>query len=301
MARKKKVYPNIQITGIADKGMGVGRDAEGVVYFVQGTVPGDNVDVLVLRKKKSFRKGIVSKYNLLSPERVDAFCAHFGNCGGCKWQNLDYNSQLKYKQQSVLDAFKRLGHLEIKDTREIMGCVKTSLYRNKMEYTFSSRRWVPQEEIDTGEKVDFGPAAGFHKGGAFDKVVQIETCHLQDDISNQLRNYVHDTAQEREWTYYHAREHHGFLRNLRVRNTTLGEWMIVMIFGEDQEEDIEFLMSSMKEKFPQLTSIYYVVNKKMNDTINDLDLILYHGEPTSSKLIPIKRISCMTKWLNYLD
>lgn len=280
MARKKKVYPNIQITDIADKGLAVGRDEEGYVYFVNGAVPGDNVDVLVLRKKKSFRKGIVSKYNSLSEERVDAFCQHFGNCGGCKWQNLSYASQLKYKEKSVADAFKRLGHLEIKESRPIIGCEKTSFYRNKMEYTYSSRRWVPQEEIDTGEKVNFGPAAGFHKAGAFDKVVQISKCHLQEDISNQIRNFVDETARLKEWTYYHAREHHGFLRNLRVRNTTLGEWMIVMIFGENLEEEIEFLMDSLKEKFPMLTSIYYVVNKKLNDTINDLELTLYSGTET---------------------
>jgi len=280
MARKKKVYPGIEITGIADKGLAVGRDKEGVVYFVEGAVPGDIVDVLVLRKKKSFRKGIVHQFIKYSDERVEAFCEHFGNCGGCKWQYLNYESQLKYKNQSVLDAFQRLANLEIKEIRPILGCAQTQYYRNKMEYTFSNRRWVPQIELDTQEEVSFGPAAGFHKGGSFDKVVQIKQCHLQDDISNQIRNYVHETALEKEWTYYHAREHHGFLRNLRVRNSTLGDWMIVMIFGEDQTEDIQFLLEGLKSNFDMLSSIYYVVNTKKNDTINDLDLIHYHGEET---------------------
>jgi len=280
MARKKKTYPNIQITGIADKGLAVGRDEEGIVYFVQGAVPGDNVDVLVLRKKKSFRKGIVSKFNSLSSERVDPFCKHFGNCGGCKWQYLDYPSQLKYKEKSIKDAFERLGHLEIKESFPILACEETIFYRNKMEYTFSSRRWVPKEELDQEGEVNFGPAAGFHKGGSFDKVVQIEKCYLQEDLSNQIRNFVDKTAIEKEWTYYHARDHHGFLRNLRIRNSTLGHWMIVMIFGEDKAEEIEYLMSQLRNNFPQLSSMYYVVNTKMNDTINDLDLTLYDGEET---------------------
>ena len=151
MARKKKVYPNVQITGIADKGLAVGRDEEGVVYFVSGAVPGDNVDVLVLRKKKSFRKGIVSKFNTYSPERVDAFCTHFGNCGGCKWQYLDYNAQLKYKENAVTDAFERLGHLEILESRPIIGCAETVFYRNKMEFSFSDSRWLTLEEINSDE------------------------------------------------------------------------------------------------------------------------------------------------------
>ena len=278
MARRKKVYPNIELTGIADKGMAVGRDPEGVVYFVDGAVPGDNVDVLVLRKKSSFRRGIVSKFNSYSNERTEASCEHFGVCGGCKWQNLTYESQLKYKEQSVKDAFKRLAGIEADEFKSIMGCEKTLQYRNKMEYSFSYRRWVTKEEIETGEEIEFGKAVGFHRAGSFDKVVQIDNCLLQDNLSNDIRNYIHHMAIEKDWSYYNTREHHGFLRNLRVRNSTLGQWMVLVIFGENDEDNIQFLLQALKQEFPQITSLHYVVNEKMNDSINDLDTIHYSGE-----------------------
>jgi len=278
MARKKKVYKDITMTGIADKGMAVGRDAEGMVYFVDGAVPGDNVDVLVLRKKSSFRKGVVSQFNKLSDERIDPQCEHFGICGGCKWQNLSYESQLKYKQQSVKDVFQRIAGVDPEDFRDILGCENTFEYRNKMEYSFSYRRWLTKEELDTDEVVEFAPGLGFHKAGAFDKVIQIEKCLLQEDLSNKIRNYIHSMSMENEWTYYNNREHVGFLRNLRVRNSTLGEWMVVVIFGENVPEQIEQLMNALKLSFPQITSLQYVINTKMNDTINDLDTVLYSGE-----------------------
>ena len=266
------------MTGIADKGMAVGRDKEGMVYFVEGAVPGDNVDVLVLRKKSSFRKGVVNDFNTLSEERIKAHCEHFGICGGCKWQNLSYASQLKYKQQSVKDVFQRIAGVSPEDFREIMGCEEIFEYRNKMEYSFSYRRWLTREELDTDEKLDFGQAVGFHKAGAFDKVVQIEKCHLQEDLSNEIRNFIHRFSLENNFTYYNNREHEGFLRNLRVRNSTLGEWMVIVIFGENNHEDIELLMAAVKEEFPQITSLQYVVNTKMNDTIYDQDVFVYNGE-----------------------
>ena len=279
MARRKKVKQNIKLHGIADKGMAVGRDEEGMVYFVQGPVPGDVVDVLITRKKASFKKGVVHNYIAYSSERVDPFCEHFNLCGGCKWQHLGYESQLKYKQHTIEDAFRRIAKSNSFETKPILGCDQTRLYRNKMEYSFSSRRWVPQEELDTGEEVSFGPASGFHRAGAFDKIVQISKCHLQEDLSNQIRNRVDAIGREKGWKFYNSREHEGFLRNLMIRNTTKGEWMIVMVFGEDNEEDINFLLETFKTEFPQLTSIYYTVNKKVNDVIYDLDLILYHGQP----------------------
>ena len=278
--RKKKVKENIHLTGIADKGFAVGRDEEGIVYFVDGGVPGDVVDVMVTRKKSSFRKGFVTGFKSLSEERIDPMCSHFGVCGGCKWQNLNYESQLKYKEQSVLDAFKRIGHVEIGEKKGILGCSTIHSYRNKMEYSFAYRKWVTKEELAKGEPIEFDQAVGFHRAGAFDKVVQIEKCYLQDDLSNKIRNSVHALATENNWTYYNARIHVGDFRNLRVRNTTLGEWMVVVIFGEDNHEAIDLTLEHLKTNFPELTSLYYVVNKKMNDTINDLDLTLYHGTPT---------------------
>lgn len=276
--RKKKIAHDVAITGIADKGQAVGRDKEGMVYFVTGAVPGDVVDVWVKRKKNSFKQGVVEAFKKYSDERVDAFCTHFGDCGGCKWQYLDYASQLKYKEASIIDAFERIGHLDVKEKRAILGCDRTEQYRNKMEYSFSSRRWVPQEELDTGEEVNFGPATGFHKAGAFNMVVQIEKCHLQDDLSNKIRNFVHQLSLDQEWTFYNPREHVGLLRNLMVRNTTLGEWMVVMIFGEDEKENIDTFMTALTTEFPDLTSVYYVLNKKMNDSTSDLPFIHYKGE-----------------------
>ena len=278
--RKRRIVEDVTLTGIADKGQAVGRDAEGMVYFVKGAVPGDVVDVWVKKKRNSYRQGVVENFKSLSPLRVKPFCEHFGNCGGCKWQDLDYTSQLKFKNEAVLAAFQRLGQIEVKEHRPIIGCDLTKMYRNKMEYSFSSRRWVPQEELDTGEEVSFGPATGFHRAGAFDKVVQIEQCHLQDDLSNQIRNHVHKMAMAEGWSFYNTKEHTGFLRNLLVRNTTLGDWLVVPILGEDLPDEREKLMSSLVETFPQLTAVFYVINEKMNDTTFDLPFHHYHGKTT---------------------
>ncbi len=278
MARRKQVQENIKITGIADKGMAVGRDDEGMVYFVQGAVPGDIVDVLVLRKKSSFKKGIVYEYKSYSPERIEAKCLHFGVCGGCKWQNLDYTSQVKYKEQTVKDVFKRLAHIEPEEFRSLLSCNQIFEYRNKMEYSFSQRRWATKEELASDEIIEFGPAVGLHPPGAFDKVVQIDKCWLQDDLSNDIRNYLHELAQEKSWTYYDSKLHKGFLRNLRIRNSTLGEWMVLMIFGEKNDKDIFILLDMLSQKFPQITSLHYVINEKMNDSIHDLNTIHYKGE-----------------------
>ena len=278
--RKRRIVEDVTMTGIADKGQAVGRDAEGMVYFVKGAVPGDVVDVWVKKKRNSYRQGVVENFKSLSDLRVKPFCEHFGNCGGCKWQDLDYPSQLKYKNEAVLAAFNRIGHIEVKEHRPIIGCELTEVYRNKMEYSFSARRWVPQEELDAGGEVDFGPATGFHRAGAFNMVVQIEKCHLQDDLSNKIRNHVHELAMSEGWTFYNTKEHIGFLRNLLVRNTTLGDWLVVPILGEDLPEEREKLMTSLVETFPQLTSVYYVINQKMNDTTFDLPFHHYHGKKT---------------------
>jgi len=283
--RKKKIVTDVTLTGIADKGQAVGRDESGMVYFVKGAVPGDIVDVWVKKKKNSYRVGVVEQFKHKSEERVTPFCQHFGDCGGCKWQYLDYEAQLKYKEESIVDAFTRIGHLEIKEQRPILGCDKTKQYRNKMEYSFSSRRWVPQEELDSDEEVNFGPATGFHKAGAFNMVVQIEHCHLQENLSNIIRNFVHKMALEQEWTFYNPREHHGLLRNLMIRNTTLGDWMLVMIFGEDNKEAINYFMESVKAEFAQLSSIYYVINKKLNDSTADQEFIHYAGEKTITETL----------------
>lgn len=276
--RKPKIVEDITLTGIADKGRAVGRDTEGMVYFVEGAVPGDTVDVFVKKKRRSYMQGSVYATKTFSELRIDPICQHFGECGGCKWQNLGYDSQLKFKQEVVEDAFRRIGGLGTGVMHPILGCNETVRYRNKLEYSFSDRRWVPQSELDSQEEIDWANACGFHRAGAFNKIVQIEKCHLQEDLSNEIRNFVDDLAKQKEWTYYNTKEHTGLLRNLMVRNTTLGEWLILMIFGEENEEAIQELMSAFIEKFPQLTSVFYVVNTKMNDTHVDLSYEHYHGQ-----------------------
>lgn len=278
MARRKKKAHNITVSGIADKGKAVGRDPQGMVYFIDGAVPGDVVDVLVLRKKKSFSQAIVTDYLSLSPDRVEAVCQHFGECGGCKWQHLDYKAQLRHKQQTVVDAMTKIAKLSADIVQPIMGSAKTYQYRNKLEYSFSHRRWITQAEVDSGEPVDQYPAVGFHRPGAWDKIVDVYTCHLQDDLSNQLRNSIREYSKKHGLTFYNQRDHNGLLRNMIVRNTALGEWMLIVAFGEDQPEQIEGLMSYLQSTFTQLTSLQYVINTKKNDTLYDQDIKVYHGQ-----------------------
>lgn len=278
MARRKQKAHNITITGIADKGKAVGRDEAGMVYFVDGAVPGDVVDVLVLRKKKSFRQAIVTDYISLSPDRIDPVCQHFGVCGGCKWQHLDYTAQLRHKQQTVVDAMTKIAKIDPALIRPIKGSAEIFRYRNKLEYSFSDKRWITQEEVDSREEIAKAPAVGFHRPGAWDKIVDIYTCHLQDDLSDQLRNSVRVYALEHGLTFYNQRHHTGLLRNMIVRNTSLGEWMLILAFGEENDEAIEGLMSYLDTTFPTLTSLQYVVNTKKNDTLYDQDIKVYSGK-----------------------
>lgn len=278
MAKRKKKAFDITITGIADKGKAVGRDAEGMVYFVDGAVPGDVVDVLVLRKKKSYRQAIVTEYKNLSSDRIDPVCQHFGVCGGCKWQHLDYTAQLRHKQQTVVDAMTKIAKIDSCIIRPIKGSQKTTRYRNKLEYSFSDKRWITQEEVDSGAEIPQSPAVGFHRPGAWDKIVDVYTCHLQDELSDQLRNSIRIYALEHGLTFYNQRHHHGLLRNMIVRNTSLGQWMLILAFGEDRPKQIEGLLAYLKDTFPQLSSLQYVVNTKKNDTLYDQDIKVYHGQ-----------------------
>ncbi len=276
--QKKKMVYDVPVVDVADRGKSVAKDAEGKVYFIDKAVPGDVVDILVLKKKKSFFQGIVKEYKQLSEDRVEARCAHFGVCGGCKWQHLDYEAQLKFKSNTVVNAMTRIGKLDAGLIDPIKGAKKIFNYRNKLEYSFSSKRWLTDAEIQTDGKIDQSPALGFHAPGAFDKVVDVEQCHLQDDLSNDIRNFTREYTHKHEMEYYDARAHTGLMRNMVVRNTTLGHWMIIMSFAKEDDRIMPFL-DVLKEKFPQITSLHYVINKKMNDTILDQDIILYHGDP----------------------
>jgi len=278
MGRKKKMVYDVPVVDVADRGKSVAKDAEGRVYFIDKAVPGDVVDILVLKKKKSFFQGIVKEYKKKSEDRVEPRCEHFGVCGGCKWQHLDYEAQLRFKSNTVLNAMTRIGNVDPSVIKPIRRADEIFNYRNKLEYSFSNKRWLTDAEIQTDGKINQSPALGFHAPGAFDKVVDVNTCHLQEDLSNDIRNLVREYTQEHQLEYYDARVHTGLMRNMILRNTTLGQWMMIMSFAHEDEAIIP-MMNRLKEQFPQITSMHYVINKKLNDTILDQDIILHHGEP----------------------
>jgi len=278
MGRKKKMVYDVPVVYVADRGKSVAKDAEGRVYFIDKAVPGDVVDILVLKKKKSFFQGVVKEYKKMSEFRVEPRCEHFGVCGGCKWQHLDYEAQLQFKSNTVLNAMTRIGNVDPSIIKPIKRAKEIYNYRNKLEYSFSNKRWLTDAEIQTDGKIKQSSALGFHAPGAFDKVVDVNTCHLQDDLSNDIRNFVRTYTQEHQLEYYDARAHTGLMRNMILRNTTLGQWMLIMSFAHE-DDAVTPLMNTLKDQFPQITSLHYVINKKFNDTILDQDIILHHGEP----------------------
>jgi 23S rRNA (uracil1939-C5)-methyltransferase len=266
----------VPIHGVADRGKGVGRTDDGLVVFVDGAVPGDVVDVFVQKKKGGFAEGNTERIVVPSPDRTAAFCQHFMVCGGCKWQNLAYEAQLRHKNQVVLDAFERIAKVEVGEFQPIMGSPLTTDYRNKLEFGFAHRRWLLASELDDPEVVA-GGGLGFHRAGAFDKVVDIERCWLQPDPSNQIRNAARRIAAAQALAFYNLRRHEGFLRNLMVRTTTIGEVMLLVSFAYNDEEAIAGFLDAMLAEFPQLTSLMYCINTKLNDTVFDLDMNVWHG------------------------
>jgi 23S rRNA (uracil1939-C5)-methyltransferase len=279
LARKKKSISDLLITGIADKGKAVGRTEDGQVIFVDGAVPGDIADVLVIRKKKSMSEAVVTRFVKYSEDRVEAPCSHFGVCGGCKWQHLDYNAQLRHKFQTVKDSIKRIARLNPDLVLPIIGCDQNFAYRNKLEYSFSNKRWITQEEAAGDTVIEQPGALGFHRPGSFDKIVDIEQCLLQDDFSNEIRNFVRSFAHKNAFTFYDTRAQKGFLRNMIVRNSTQNEWMVIMIFGHHDEVNIALMMEALRNTFPQITSLNYVINVKVNDTIFDREVKVWSGQP----------------------
>ena len=283
MARRKRnnqIISDLLITGIADKGKAVGRTPDGQVVFVdEGAVPGDVLDVRVIRKKKSMLQAVIQNVKSLSSDRVEAPCRHFGICGGCKWQNLNYGAQLRQKSQNVRDAIQRIAKLNPEIVLPIRGCTNQYQYRNKLEYSFSTKRWLTKEEVATGQEIENCGALGFHKAGYFDKIIEVQECLLQDDLSNQIRNFIRDYALQHDYSYYDINQHTGLLRNLIVRNTTQGNWMLIVVFAEHDMEKTALLMHALQQAFPQITSLNYVVNQKYNDTIYDRDVVTFHGVP----------------------
>ena len=277
MARgKKPLLENIEIKKIAAEGKSIAYVDEKVL-FVPNTVPGDIVDVQVTRKRKSFLEGFIVNVRKYSDIRTEPFCAHFGVCGGCKWQNLPYQLQTKFKQQEIVDNLQRIGKVELQNVSPIIGSPKTTYYRNKLEYTFCNKRFLTREEIANGQDIDQTPAVGFHVPGLFDKVIDIKKCYLQAEPSNAVRNFIRDYAIEHELSFYDIREQAGFLRTLIIRTSSTGEVMVIVTFGEENREAREGLLNALVQQFPEITSLMYVINEKMNDTIKEQEVICFHG------------------------
>ncbi len=275
-SRKPKIVEQVHLTEIADKGKAFGKKDE-MAFFVEGAVPGDVVDVLVTQSRTKFKKGKAIKFHEYSPQRVEPFCSHFGECGGCKWQNLDYEAQVNQKSTITKNAIERLGRLEIPDFQPIIGAEKTQYYRNKMEFSFSDKRWLTEEEVKSEGDFSNRNALGFHRPGSFDKILQIDHCYLQGGLSNEIRNAVYAFSMEHAFTFFNVREKGGLLRNLMIRTSTLGETMVVIVFYDDDAEKRNLLLNYLQTTFPQITALQYIVNQKANDTFLDLPILTFYG------------------------
>ena len=282
VARKKKELPlleKVTITDVAAEGKALAK-VNDLVVFVPYVVPGDVVDLQVKRKKNHYAEAVAVKFHEKSTMRVEPFCQHYGVCGGCKWQCLSYEDQIRYKQKQVFDNLTRIGKIELPEFRPILGSEKTKFYRNKLEFTFSNKRWLTEKEVKQDVKYDQMNAVGFHIPGAFDKVLAIEKCWLQDDISNRIRNAIRDYAYEHNYTFFDLRSQEGLLRNMMVRTSTTGELMVLLQFKVVTDDDSVKMMDMLQfvaDSFPEITSLMYVINNKCNDTIGDLDVKVFKG------------------------
>ena len=282
MTRKKKPLPileNIQITDCAAEGKSLAR-VNDMVVFVPFCVPGDIVDLQVRKKRHSYMEAEVIRFVEKSAVREEPFCEHFGVCGGCKWQNLPYDKQLEMKQRQVYEQLTRIGKVELPEFMPILGSRKIREYRNKLEFGCSNKRWMTREEIASGEPAGEMRAIGFHITGAFDKILPIHNCHLMDGLQNEIRNFIYQYAIDNDLTFFDLRQQTGLLRDVMVRNSNTGEWMVLVQFHYDEEGDSERslqLMEALADRFPQITSLLYVDNQKCNDTFGDLELTLYKG------------------------
>lgn len=277
MARgKNPLLENIEIKKIAAEGKSIAY-IEDKVLFVPNTIPGDIVDVQVTRKRKSFMEGFVVATHKLSDLRTEPFCPHFGICGGCKWQNLPYEKQTEFKQQEIIDNLQRIGKVKLQNIHPILGSEKTRYYRNKLEFTFCNKRYLTKEEIGREADIERTPALGFHVPGLFDKVVDVDTCFLQDSPSNDIRSFIKRHALEKGLDFYNIREKEGFLRTLIIRTSSTGEVMVILTFFREDQDAREDLLNALIREFPQISSLMYVINEKANDTITDQEVVRFHG------------------------
>lgn len=279
MGRKRKELPvveNVEITGVAAEGKSIAR-VEDMVVFIPYGAPGDVVNIKLDKKKRSYAEAHIVDMLKPSPDRVAPVCEHFGVCGGCKWQHIPYESQLRHKRDQVVDALTRIAKVEIPEVNPTLGSKETFCYRNKLEYTFSCKCWITFEDLRSGREIADRNALGFHIPGAFDKVLDIKKCWLQDDLSNRIRLFVRQYALAKGYEFYDIKAQQGLMRTLMVRIASTGEVMLIVVFARPEQEKIDDMMGAIAAEFPEITSLLYVVNQKVNDTIADQEVITYRG------------------------
>ena len=279
MAKKRRELPfheGVEIVDVAAEGKSIAK-VDGLIVFVPFAVPGDVVDIQTYRKRKGFAEGRVMRFVEYSADRVEPVCEHFGVCGGCKWQMLPYELQLQHKQKQVVDNLTRIGKVELPEISPIMGAPETTFYRNKLEFTFSNKRWLTEAEIGSEREFTQMNALGFHIPKMFDKVLDIKKCWLQTDLSNQIRNSIREFCFQHDFTFFDLRNQVGLMRTLIIRTTSTGELMVIVVFFEDDEEKREMMMKHLGDTFPQITSLLYIINSKKNDTITDQEVITWKG------------------------
>ena len=274
---KNKVFPNLEVIDAGAKGKTIAKAPDGKVVFLPNAVPGDIVDVQTFKQRSGYYEGKATVFHKLSDKRTQAACEHFGTCGGCKWQHMDYSHQLFYKEKEVVNNLKRIGHLELPEITPILGSKDHYFYRNKMEFSFSDSRWLTQEEIASEKDLGDRNALGFHIPGMWDKILDVKKCWLQGDPSNAIRNAVKDFAIKHQIPFFNTRQQTGVLRTLMIRNTSIGEWMVVVQFFKEDLIKRTALLDHLKTTFPEITSLQYIINGKANDTIYDQEVICYDG------------------------
>lgn len=280
MTRKKEnkiIFENIEVLDAGAKGVSVAKAPDGKVIFIPNVVPGDVVDVQTFKKRKSYYEGKAIKFHHFSKDRMEPVCQHFGVCGGCKWQNMRYEKQLFYKNQEVFNHLKRIGKIPLPEFEPILGSENQFFYRNKMEFGFSNARWMTEAEIQSQDVLLQKNALGFHIPKMWDKILDITHCHLQEDPSNEIRNEIRIFAIANDLAFFDPRNLEGLLRTLMIRTASTGELMILIQFFKENEEQRTLLLNHLIQKFPQITSLLYVINEKANDTIYDQEVFLYHG------------------------
>ena len=275
--RKNISLENIEVINTASKGKSIARH-DGRVIFINGAVPGDICNITVFKKRRKYWEARIDKIIKKSKYRIEPKCSHFGTCGGCKWQNMQYEAQLNFKQNEVLNNLSKIGGVTIDKYNKILGSEKIYNYRNKMEFTFSNKRWLTQEEILSNENITDKNALGFHVPGMFDKVIDINTCHLQDEPSNTIRNRIREFALNNKLSFFDLKKQEGLLRNLMIRISKIGEIMVLVQFFNDDSKKINLLMSFIKDSFSEITSLLYTINTKPNNTIYDQEIICYSGK-----------------------